>query len=228
MSRSALPLRLLRPLQPLRSASSHAQDPVGLLLNKNQLLHPEEDAYLSVQFGKRSLTRRKENKKHLLEALNIDSKKAKKPIVLILLSLFVNDQDRQFLEQMLEAMRFLDIHVLVIGRKSECEEVLLSLFILREPTEKLIHEVLGGADMILLPPSCPSNFVRSVLQYGLTPVAFFEQADLIDYDPAFERGNSFLYNYLSPWSAYAALVRALETHRLPYDWQRIQKNGMEN
>lgn len=221
MSRSPVPLRLLR------KASISAKDPAQKLLNKAQLLYPEEDAFLSVQFGKRTLNKRKENRKHLVEMLHIENKKAQKPIVLILLSLFVNEQDREFLEQMLEAMRFLDIHVLVLGKKSECEEILLSLFIQREPTEKLVHEALGGADMVLLPPSCPTSFVRSVLQYGLTPVAFFEQADLIDYDPVFEKGNSFLYNYLSPWSAYAAMVRALETYRLPYDWQRIQKNGME-
>ncbi|OGC81341.1 MAG: hypothetical protein A2V81_00845 [Candidatus Abawacabacteria bacterium RBG_16_42_10] len=221
MSRQPLPLRLLR------KASPSAKDPIGRLLNKNNLFSPEEDAFLSVQFGKRTLTKRKENKKHLAETLHIDTKKTNKPIVLILLSLFVNDQDREFLERMLEAMRFLDIHVVVVGKKSECEDVLLSLFIHREPTDKLLHEVLGGADIILLPPSCPTNFVRSVLQYGLIPVAFFEQTDLVDYDPVFERGNSFLYNYLSPWSAFASLVRALETHRLSYDWQRIQKNGMD-
>lgn len=222
MSRSFLPLRLLR------KTSLSSKDPVGRLLNKNSVLYPEEDAYLSVQFGKRTILKRKENKKHLLDELHIDPKKAHKPIILILLSLFVNDQDREFLERMLEAMRFLDINVVIMGKKSECEDVLLSLFIQIEPAEKLIHEVLGGTDIILLPPSCPYNFVRSVLQYGLVPVAFFEQTDLIDYDPAFERGNSFLYNYLSPWSAYAALVRALETYRLPYDWQRIQKNGMDS
>ncbi len=221
MSRSSLPLRLLR------KASPSAKDPMGRLLNKDPL-YPEEDAYLSVQFGKRTLVKRKENRKHLIDILDIDAKKATKPIVLVFLSLFVSDQDREFLERMLEAMRFLDIHVVIIGRKTECEEVVLSLFIQKEPTEKLIHEALGGADIVLLPPACPGNFVSSVLQYGLTPVAFFEQKDLVDYDPIFERGNSFLYNYLSPWSAYAALVRALETHRLSYDWQRIQKNGMDS
>ena len=64
------------------------------------------------------------------------------------------------------------------------------------------------------------------LQSGAVPVAPTTKL-LKNYDPNQENGNAFLYEALTHWQAFAAVVRALETYRFPYDWKTIQKEGME-
>lgn len=80
------------------------------------------------------------------------------------------------------------------------------------------------------------------LSYGAVPISP-ETPGLQDYDPVQEQGNSFLYSLESSppyppkllreeeapgvWGFFAALVRALETYRLPFDFRTIQRQAME-
>ena len=64
------------------------------------------------------------------------------------------------------------------------------------------------------------------LAYGAVPVSP-EHDDLADYNPIQESGNAFIAAPHTPWTWYAALVRAIETYKLPYDWRTIQKHCME-
>jgi hypothetical protein len=43
------------------------------------------------------------------------------------------------------------------------------------------------------------------------------------FDPVNERGNGFTYVSSDPWSLFAALVRASETYKFPYDWGVVLK-----
>lgn len=54
----------------------------------------------------------------------------------------------------------------------------------------------------------------------LVPLA--EKGCLDPFDPIAEQGNGFLYE-ANPWSLFAALVRAAETYRFPYDWKNLMK-----
>lgn len=64
------------------------------------------------------------------------------------------------------------------------------------------------------------------LAYGVVPISP-EQDLLADYNPVQESGNAFIANPHTPWNWFAALVRATETYKLPYDWRTIQKHCME-
>ncbi len=46
-----------------------------------------------------------------------------------------------------------------------------------------------------------------------------------NYDPNREKGNSFIYNGMSQWSMFSALVRAMETFKFPFDWKCVVRNG---
>jgi glycogen synthase len=68
--------------------------------------------------------------------------------------------------------------------------------------------------------------VPNCLAYGAVPVAS-AQDPLIDYNPVQEAGNAFLADPATPWTWFAALVRAIETFKLPYDFRTIQRHCME-
>lgn len=62
---------------------------------------------------------------------------------------------------------------------------------------------------------------------GIVPVSPRSSA-LDDYDPVQESGHAFLFANPNAWQCFAALVRAIETYKLPFDWRTIQRNGMES
>ncbi len=64
------------------------------------------------------------------------------------------------------------------------------------------------------------------LSAGIVPVSL--PCPLLEnYDPVQESGNAFLYESPNAWQCFAALVRSMETYKLPFDWKTIQRNGME-
>ena len=50
--------------------------------------------------------------------------------------------------------------------------------------------------------------------------------ELENYNQNQESCDSFLYEGSTVWHCFAAIVRALETYRFPYDWKTIQKNSV--
>ncbi len=75
--------------------------------------------------------------------------------------------------------------------------------------------------------------VKLCLAYGVVPIAPIPTdrttgaVRLQDYDPVQETGNAFLYETPDSWRFFAALVRALETFKFPFDWRTIQRHCME-
>ncbi len=86
--------------------------------------------------------------------------------------------------------------------------------------------MLLAADMSLFlidPQALPE--LDSCRRVGAVPVALRTGA-LQNYDPNQESGTAFLYDSPTVWHAFAAVVRALETYRFPYDWKTIQKHDL--
>ena len=91
-----------------------------------------------------------------------------------------------------------------------------------------VRQMYAAADMALFctdPAGLPE--LEHCLQYGAVPIAPSTKA-LKTYNPVQESGNSFLYEQLNHWHCFAAVVRAVETHKFPFDWRTIQKNCMES
>ena len=99
--------------------------------------------------------------------------------------------------------------------------------------EEGIAQMYAAADMALFTAE-PGNLkeLQRCLAYGVVPVA--PETDrtvgtmlLEDYNPVQETGNAFLFAKPDPWHCFAALVRAVETYRFPYDWRTIQRHCLE-
>lgn len=87
------------------------------------------------------------------------------------------------------------------------------------------QKMYAAADMVLfLAKPLPAE-LSLCLQCGTIPIA--PAVDTLEnYNPNQERGCAFLYETPSPWQCFAALVRALETYRFPFDWRNIQRTAM--
>ncbi|MDD5750939.1 MAG: hypothetical protein PHS73_00270 [Candidatus Peribacteraceae bacterium] len=94
--------------------------------------------------------------------------------------------------------------------------------------EENIRKMYAASDMaIFLTEPADRDELAHCLRYGVVPVAP-ESRQLENYNPVQETGDAFLFdNPESVWSVYAAIVRALETFKFPFDWRTIQRHGME-
>lgn len=97
--------------------------------------------------------------------------------------------------------------------------------ILEERDKETLYE---AADMFL----CPSDSseaqreLAQTLHFQVVPISL-PQSGVENYDAIQERGNAFLFERTTPWSFFAAVIRALENFRFPYDWKNIQKASLE-
>ena len=94
--------------------------------------------------------------------------------------------------------------------------------------EENIRKMYAASDLALfLNDPSDRDELQHCLQYGVIPVAP-ECKTLEDYNPVQETGDSFLFpEASSAWPVFAAIVRALETFKFPFDWRTIQRHGME-
>lgn len=86
--------------------------------------------------------------------------------------------------------------------------------------EKEIDRLFMAADMAIIFHE-RSDLIKLMMNYGIVIVAEDKSPLLENYRPNEETGNSFLFNRKDLWSVFAAIVRALETHKFPYDWNHI-------
>ncbi len=187
------------------------------------LQSPAEDTYLPTQYTARNIVQRKKNQTSLREALKLDTTL---PIVGVIVSGFSKKQ-LKLLEQIVEASLALPLQLVLIGADKELVVAKNSKVKKMVNTPDHIHLFFGAADVLVLPAQSNDALVAACFRYGLIPVVQDDQTLVRDYDPVSEEGNAFSYQENTIWSIYAALIRAMETHRLSYDWQRIQRNGLD-
>ncbi len=186
-------------------------------------LSPAEDSYLPIQYTARNVAQRKKNQQSLRSGLQIDNDL---PIVGIV-ALALSKKDISVLDQLVHARGSLGMQLVIIADKQSCQVTKKGTIKHMLPTEAHMHLFFGAADILVLPTSVDDAMVAACFRYGLVPVVHNDQSLVRDYDPISEEGNAFTYSEYSVWAIFAALVRALETHRLSYDWQRIERNGMD-
>lgn len=81
------------------------------------------------------------------------------------------------------------------------------------------HEIHSSVFDIAVLEEVNQHTLVELQKQKLVPVA---EKGVSTFDPIEEKGNGFLF-HRSPWSLFAALVRAQETYRFPYDWQNLVK-----
>jgi glycogen synthase len=94
-------------------------------------------------------------------------------------------------------------------------------------SEDHYEEIYQAADVLLVFSDDDETKaeVKNALSHGVIPIIAndFPLENIENYNPNLENGNSFVYYKKSAWSLFAALVRAYENYRFPYDWKNICK-----
>lgn len=163
------------------------------------------------------LSRKKEAKKELAKMLGLN---AKKPLIGVFLDGEIFEKDVDKIKTVLEGTGALSVNVVVLCDKvTEGSEEKHVKFLPYSRVNR--SKLLSAADIAL---SLGFNDVEEMLLNGTVPVSE-ARPELEDYNPNHESGNGFIFREFSPWSIFAATVRALETFKFPYDWQNIVRSA---
>lgn len=138
-------------------------------------------------------------------------------------------------EEVLSGLLTLPLELLVVGKGSATYGNLFTQ-LAKENRHRVhivpdkddpIRRMYEASDMALfLGDPKDMKELRLCFTSGIVPVSL-PSSGLDDYDPVQESGNAFLFSTANMWQCFAALVRAMETYKLPFDWRTIQRNGME-
>jgi len=86
-------------------------------------------------------------------------------------------------------------------------------------------EACSAADFAVLFEHDQVQFARGA---GCVPVApHIDDEATPDYNPVMEKGDGFYFKNRTKWEVFAAIVRALETYRFPYDWNNVVKESVK-
>ena len=195
---------------------------------------PSTDQKIAQRYTATSLEKKGKNKVSLQEELGWPAEN-KRPVVCLPAGMS-EALGGQLLEQVLEGILSIDVQILILGKGStkygslftELAKKFPHRIAIMESDEVAVRKMYAASDMALFcsdPTDLPE--LPQALSYGVVPIAPATPA-LEDYNPVQEAGNSFLYEQEDVWNCFAALVRAVETHKFPFDWRTIQKHCMES
>ncbi|OGJ62255.1 hypothetical protein A3C37_04225 [Candidatus Peribacteria bacterium RIFCSPHIGHO2_02_FULL_53_20] len=202
------------------------------------LWSPETDTHITARYTQKTLDQKVRNKSVLQKELGwpVESKRA-----MVCLPLGMTEAlGGQVLKAVLPGLQTQSMELLILGKGSKEYGALFTelqkehghRIAILPASEASVHKILAASDIALfLAPIESSPEVRACLSYGVIPVAP-ESDTLENYDPIQERGTGFLYtssknSEQTAWSAFAALARALETFKFPFDWRTIQRQCMD-
>ncbi len=195
---------------------------------------PSASGSIARKYGVGSLDQKVQNKTALQESLGWPSE-PKRPVLCFPAGM-TDALGGALLQDVLPGILSLPVEVLVLGRGSSTYGALFTK-LAKENRHRLhivtdkeddVQTMYAAADMALfLSNTLPAKEIAQCLQYGVIPVSPAQNL-LEDYDPVQEAGNAFIYGPVGKWQCFAALVRACETHKFPFDWRTIQRHAMES
>lgn len=152
----------------------------------------------------------------------------------LLLSIIVDEKSgpevMAFLENFLEGIKAVSVSVIIVSPQALKEKIdhfksPRGVFVMQS-NKNVTEKVLEASDVSFVFPlsSMKKEHINLMWHLGVVPIAPEKIAQ--DYDPNKETGNSFISRNNDAWSIFAALVRAAETFRFPYDWKHIIKQAM--
>lgn len=168
------------------------------------------------------LRKKKTTKKSLCEKLAFDHKM---PLIGIVIDNELAKAEEEMVAKLLEGVSALDVEIVVLADTNLNSFTFANVHHVPY-CEKQRRTLLEAADMMI---ALPHNDVDEWLLNGVVPVSHL-RPEVADYDPNHETGNSFVYgeyDKASHYNIFAALVRALETFKFPYDWKHIVSMGVE-
>lgn len=193
---------------------------------------PSTDNSIISPYSEKTLEKKLQNKLALQEEFGWPPEE--KRAMLCLPAGMSEEQGGPLLTAVLTGLLELPLELLILGKGTREFGKMFSHIREQEPhrigivpnEERAVRKMYAAADMALfLTEPLHTPELSLCLRYGVIPIAPTTDT-LENYNPNQERGYAFLYDPLSPWKCFAALVRALETYRFPFDWRNIQKAAM--
>ena len=197
------------------------------------ILSPAYDNKIARKYSARTIEHKLENKLALQEAVGwIDEPKLP---VMCLPTGMTDELGGELLAAMLPGLLELPVSIVIRGRGSKkYGEMCLELakkhshrIAVVSDDEVSMRKLLAGSDMaIFFSQSDEDSELENALRYGAIPVSM-PQPILENYNPVQESGNAFVFEEPTVWQCFAAVVRAVETFKFPYDWRTIQRHAMD-
>jgi len=194
---------------------------------------PTNNSNITRPYGPTTLEYKIQNKVALQEELGWPTE-PKRPM--LCLSMGMTDQlGGELLKELVPGLMGMDLQLIILGKGSSAYGTYFTELTKKyghrvailPNTEKGLEKMVAAADMSLfLKDASNTPELALSLAYGTVPVAPATTA-LENYDPNQEAGDSFTFEKENVWHAFAAVVRAMETYRFPYDWRTIQRHAME-
>lgn len=91
-------------------------------------------------------------------------------------------------------------------------------------SEEDFEKAMKRAHMVVM---LEDNFdqVKQAWENGVVPITSQFDNSIEDYNPNSESGNAFVFKNNNQWEVFAAIVRATETFKFPYDWKFIVRSA---
>ena len=170
-----------------------------------EIYDPQNDPHLAMPFNNSSLAKR-ENKKQLQKIMGLPVQDDK--AVLGMVSRLVSQKGLDLLAHVMEEMLQLDIQLVIHGTGEYRYEEMLRYFAAKYPekmaidlnfSDKLAHQIYGGADMLLMPslfePCGISQMIA--MRYGTVPIVRETgglKDTVIPYNKSTGSGNGFSFD----------------------------------
>lgn len=193
---------------------------------------PATDQTIAQRYTSKTLEKKGKNKTALQQELGWPMEN-KRPVICLPAGMS-EELGGTLLEELLPGLLSLPVEILILGKGSShygkvftdlAKEHEHRLHIVQDTDEERT-KMLAAADMALFCAEPTQSALEQCLTYGAVPIAP-ATTHLEDYNPIQETGNAFLFEKANLWNAFAAVVRAVETHKFPFDWRTIQKHCME-
>ena len=157
----------------------------------------------------------------------------------LLLSIFIDEESSGkdvcfFLENLLEAVKAISISVVIVAPGNVTGKLLRyknprGVFVLKAEDENVRQRILIASDVSFVFPLSEMKItdLQKMWANGVVPITSEKQFQTEDYNPNRETGTSFYVQHGDIWNVFAALVRAHETYRFPYDWKHIVRQAIQ-
>lgn len=197
-------------------------------------LSPSTDQTIAQRYSVETLEKKIKNKTALQKELGWPAES--KRMMLCLPVGMTKALGGEILEELIPGLMSLPIELLIRGKGTkEYGELFTKLasdknhrFAIVPDKEEAVNAMFAASDASLfLSDASDLSELKSSLKYGAVPIAPACEK-LETYDPIQESGFAFTYDRADVWSVFAAIVRALETHKFPFDWRTVQRYCMES
>ena len=201
--------------------------------------NPKTDPHIARQYTNRSLGRKAENKRALLEEMGLPFD-PDVPVIGII-SRFTEQKGFELLEPVLWELVGLPAQFVVLGSGEKRLEDFFghaavqlgnSVSACVGFSNELAHRITAGADMFLMPSAyepCGMNQMYS-MRYGTTPIVHKTGGladtvrDLHEFDA---EGTGFSFNDFTPYALKLTVERAVAMFRQTEIWKKMQLRGMK-